>query len=86
MLLSHTDICLMKWYAKEQSVLYYIRKYMHQHTVRISNSAECYKGFIAGMPLVSYTGHPKEVAKRLLQQQALLYISDMPQSISQQQH
>jgi len=85
-LLSFFDICLIKQYAKAQPVLYDIHKCMYQHTVRISNRVECYKGFIASMSLVSYAGHPKQVAKQLLQQHELLYFSHATQSISQQQH
>lgn len=85
-MLSDIDICLIKRYAKAQPVLYNMPKCMYQHTVRISNRVECYKGFIASTPLVSYAGHPKQVAKQLLQQHALLYFSHATQSISQQQH
>lgn len=85
-MLSHIDVCLIKRYAKTQPVLYDIRKCMYQHMVRISNHLECYKGFIASMPLVSYAGHLKQVAKQLLQQHAPLYFSHATQTTSQQQH
>lgn len=58
---------------------------MYQHMVRLSNHVESSEGFIASMPLVSYSGHPKQVAK-LLQQYSLLYFSYATDSISQQQH
>lgn len=65
-------------------VLYSAHKCKPQHTAGISNRAESHKGFIATTSLVSYAGHPKQVAKQLSQQHALLYFSHATQSISQQ--
>lgn len=81
-MLSYIDICLIKWY--EWPVIYDLYKCMYQHMVRISNHVESSKGLIASMPLVSYAGHPKQVAK-LLQQHSLLYFIHATESISKQQ-